>query len=186
MIGVNGSATTINKDSGGTAADFNLVGGTLNANYYSVSGLGNSGLNLSSGTIISLHNGTFDNSGGKVANNSSYITTTNTVLDAGGSQVFTGITFDSGATDPNIKYNVRLVGTPASANNYWMFSPSLGNFGTGVMGEANDLDPGDGSVNNSNGYILWSALVSSIGPNIDQILRHGEWFNSGVRQPFGF
>lgn len=187
LLGSSSSTPTLfQKDAGATNYSFTLGGGTLNANQYSVSGTGNTGINLSSGTVSDFSNGKFDNTGGTVGLNSTYVTVTSGILNAG-AQTWTGMVFDEASgTDSNIKYNVTLSGTPSACSNAWTFE-STGRIGGTSAGETNDLDGGDGGgCNSGNGYLLWTSPAVG-GPTLDQLLRHGDWFNSsGVRQSFTY
>ncbi len=51
-----------------------------------------------------------------------------------------------------------------------------------AVGSAN-ATIGVGSTNMGNNGTCW---IFSSGPTLDQIMRHGEWFSNGVRQPFTF
>ncbi len=181
LIGDSMNPTLIQKDSGSTGYDFSISGGTINANYYSFTGQAAAGLNISSGTVTNLSNGTFDNHAG-VGLADTYITVAAAILNAG-AQDWYNMIFDDSTTDSAVDKNVTLSGTPSACTNTWSFYSS-GNKGGATNGEANDTDTGDaGACNGGNGYLLWY----DNGPTNDQLMRHGEWFHTlGIRQPFTF
>ena len=148
--------TLVQKNTGVTSYSFSVTG-TINANYYKITGTDSSGLNIGTGaTVTNLTNGVFDDTGGTVGGNSTYITVASGVLD-GGAATWAGVTFDDGTADANIKYNVTLSGTPSACSNTWKFYPSSGNFGGATNGEANDSDTGDGGgCSGGAGYVLWA------------------------------
>ena len=93
--------TLVQKDSGATSYSLSVTG-TINANYYKITGTDNSGLNIGTGaTVTNLANGVFDDTGGTVGGNSTYITVASGVLD-GGAATWAGVTFDDGTADANI------------------------------------------------------------------------------------
>lgn len=185
LLGSSSSTPTlIQKDSGATSYDFTVSGGTINANYYTFTGLGSAGLSLSSGTITDLDNGIFDDHGDSAIGDA-YMTVTNTLLNSTGAQTWTGMQFDPDAVDTNLPtYNVILAANPSACTNAWTFESS-GNYGGATNGEASDSDSGDaGACNGGAGYLVWT--TTSTGPTIDQLMRHGGWFSNGVEQPFTF
>jgi hypothetical protein len=180
LIGTSSSNTLISA--GGGSYGFQLIGGTFNANYYTFTGLGQSGLLFSSGTVSNLSGGTFDNSGGDGASNP-YIGVEGAIINSTGAQTWTDMVFDDASADVNVLNNVALLSLPSGCSNAWTFNSS-GNKGGASNGETNDSDAGDGGgCNSGNGYLLWN----DNGPTNDQLMRHGDWFNSlSVRQSFTF
>lgn len=127
IIGTAATATTMAALTGGSYA-MQVTGGTLNAQYYTITNLNGSGLNLSgSPTITNLANGAYT----LTAATGSLITMTASVLDANASKIFAGVSFAT--TSAITGFNVNLTG---STSNAWRFSGSSGN----LSGEGFDVD----------------------------------------------
>ncbi len=127
IIGGPGNETTVQHQTSGTYT-MAVEGGTLNANYFEFSDLGQSGLSLSGlSTISNLSNGYFD----LAVDTGSLITLSSTTLNANPSKVFDNVGFN--ATNPLSGFNVNLVGSTVNA---WRFSNNYGNIG----GEGFDID----------------------------------------------
>ena len=185
LLGGSSANQTLIQKNGALGYNFKINGGTINANYYKFTGLYSLGLNITSGTVTDLNNGTFDDSSTGGGPTDTYMTVAPGILNVS-AKTWTGMVFDDGTVDTEAEFNAKLSSAASSCSNSWTFV-STGNLGGSVNGEANDSDPGDGtpSCNNSNGYLLWQD--PSTGPTLDQIMRHGNWFDSsGVRQPMYF
>lgn len=183
FIGTSGNPTLIQKDSGATSYSFQLNQGTINANYFEMTGADGNGMNLVSGTVTNLSNGTFDNIGAA----GYYLTVDNAVMDGVGGQTWTGMVFDDNGdgADGTVTGPATLDVAPSGGcSDLWTFE-STGNQGGSSNGESNDSDPGDGTVcTGSNGYLQWTDPGAGGTPTMDQLMRHGNWFDSQVEQPF--
>lgn len=130
IIGAVGFDTTISNQGSGTFG-LSVYGGTLNAQYYSLSNMGANGLILSgTTTVTSLTEGNFTLAVG----GGSLITLSSTTLNFNAGLVISGASFAT--TTAITGYNVNLVGSTPSA---WTFVAHTGNFD----GEGFDVDGGD-------------------------------------------
>ncbi len=135
IIGANGFDTTISNQGSGTYA-MNILGGTLNAQYYSLSNMDGNGLSFQgTPTITALTEGNFT----LAVDGGSLITLSSTTLNYNSGLIVTGASF--GTTTAITGYNVEVVGTTPST---WTFTTHTGN----IDGESFDSDGGDdcGSV----------------------------------------
>ena len=131
MKGTSTATTTVSNQGAGTYS-FVFSGGTVDAEYYSITHTDADGLQLlASSTVISLANGAFTLS----ANGGSMITVSSTTVDTNSELQIQNISF---ATSSGIAlgYNVLLQGSPSS---FWWFRNHTGNY----AGEAYDNDGGD-------------------------------------------
>jgi hypothetical protein len=130
IVGVNGFDTTITNQGTGSYA-LQVLGGTLNAQYYSLTNMNISGLYISGTTsITSLSEGNFilTESGG------SLMTLAASTLNYNAGLTLTSTSFST--TSAITGYNITLVGSTPSA---WTLSGHTGN----LSGEAYDVDGGD-------------------------------------------
>ena len=159
LKGSGGNLTTVTKSSASSGYSFD-VDGTVDFQYYSLSGMDGTGLNFQANvSVTSLDFGIFDDTAG-TGGADTYITVDASIL-GGGKQTFASITFDDGTADSAVEYNVTLSGTPSSpCSKTWDFQDALGNIGD----ETGDNDNGDGGCNGGNGYILFTT-GSNLPPN---------------------
>lgn len=139
MLGIAGATSTLDVITSG-AFHFGVTDGTLNAQYYKITGTDSNGLLLSgSPNVTTLNNGMFElrTQGG------SMMTVGASVINNNPSRTFTGLYFATG-TGVTSGYNINLSGT---TNNIWQFTNHLGNYD----GEAYDNDGADAC-----GQIRWS------------------------------
>ncbi len=128
LVGASGNVTSVQSQSASTTYALRVLGGTLNASYYSMSDVGVGGLLLSgTPTITDLSNGYFN----LAVNSEPLITLSSTTLNANPSKIFDNVGFN--ASSPLTGNNIELVGETPNA---WRFTNSYGNLG----GEANDID----------------------------------------------
>lgn len=168
IVGTAGFDTTINNQGSGTYG-VNIMGGTLNAQYYSFTNMGAEGLTLSgTTTITSLTEGNFT----LAQNGGSLITLSSTTLNHNAGLVVTGASFAT--TSAITGYNINLVGTTPSA---WTFVSHTGN----LSGEAFDNDGGDdcGSLRWSNSTCLLTQQSGYRWRNDDggEGVPNSEWFD---------
>ncbi|MBY0538355.1 DUF2341 domain-containing protein [Patescibacteria group bacterium] len=169
ILGTIATSTTIASISG--AYNFAVTGGTINAQYYSITNMSAAGLTFTgSPTITNLANGsyTLTTAGG------SLITLDASALDANASKVFAGVGF---ATSSAITgFNVTLNG---STSNAWRFSGSFGN----LSGEAFDIDglTACGSIRFDNSGCLLTQQTHYRWRNDDggEGVPNSEWFDAG-------
>ena len=169
ILGTTATSTTVAALFGGSYG-LTVNGGTLNAQYYTMTNLGAGGLTLTgSPTITNLSNGSYilTSAGG------SLISVAASVLDANASKVFTNVGF---ATSSAITgFNVNLTG---STSNAWRFNGSFGNIG----GEAFDIDgvTACGSIRFDNSGCLLTQQTHYRWRNDDggEGATASEWFNT--------
>ncbi len=119
IVGANGFDTTITNQGSGTYA-LRILGGTLNALYYSISNMNVSGLVLSGTSVItSLSEGNFTLS----VNGGSLITLSSTTLNYNTGLVSVNNSFAT--TTAITGTNIAVIGTTPSA---WTFTGHTGNF----------------------------------------------------------
>lgn len=119
IVGANGFDTTISNQGSGTYA-MSVLGGSLNAQYYSFLNMNTNGLSLSGlTTIVALTEGNFT----LAVNGGALITLSSTTLNYNAGLVSVGNTFAT--TTAITGANVKLVGTTPSV---WTFTGHSGNF----------------------------------------------------------
>ncbi|MFA5828849.1 MAG: DUF2341 domain-containing protein [Candidatus Shapirobacteria bacterium] len=181
-IGVGGSHTLITR--GGSGGYHINVAGTLDASYYTLSYLGgtdgNLGLDLQSGSLITnLANGVFDNFQ-DVGSSDTYIRVHSDLIGVGSpTKTFSDLTFtQNGSGAPEFTVTESGGSSPAD-DRYWQFENSV--CSSWASCEDSDLEQNT----NSGGSIRWDAIIPT-SPILDQLMRHGQWFFGGLKQPFTF
>ena len=169
IIGTAATSTTVAALGSGSYG-FVVTGGTLNAQYYSMTNLGATGLTLSGApTITNLANGAYT----LTASGGSLITVAASVLDANASKIFSSVGFAT--TSAITGNNVTLTG---STSNAWRFSSSYGN----LSGEAYDIDglTACGAIRFDNSGCLLTQQTHYRWRNDDggEGAPNSEWFNS--------
>lgn len=168
IVGVSGNETLITNQGSGTY-DFNVTGGTFNAQYYKFRNLNSQGLTFSgSPSITSLSYGDFE----LAVNGGSLIKLSSTTLNANASMLHTGNRFAT--TTAITGSNVTLLGTTSNA---WTFITHTGN----LDGEAYDSDGIDacGSIRWSDSSCLLTQQTHYRFRNDDGLVGvpNTEWFN---------
>ncbi len=168
IVGASGFDTTISNQGSGTYA-IDILGGTLNALYYSFANMNVDGLKLSGlTTVSSLTEGNFT----LAVNGGSLITLSSTTLNYNAGLFVTGVAFAT--TTAITGANVELSGSTPSA---WTFVSHTGNFD----GEAFDIDGGDacGSIrwDDSNCILIEQSAYRFRNDDGGEGVPNSEWFD---------
>ena len=138
IVGTTTATTTIANQGSGSFS-MSMTGGTLNAQYYSVTNTDTNGFSISGTTTVSsLANGSFT----LATNAGTMMTVSSSVINQNPAIQIQQVAFAT-STGISSGYNVTEVGTPTS---YWWLRHSYGN----LTGEAHNNDPGGNP-----GYIRW-------------------------------
>ena len=137
ITGISTASTTITNQGAGTYG-LSIISGTLDADYFSISGISSLGLELSGQPTVDIDYGDFL----LETNNGSMITISSSVISANPYATSTGCQFAT-STGISAGNNISLSGIPTLA---WQIEGHYGNY----AGEAYDSDPGD-----PRGYVVW-------------------------------
>ncbi len=169
IVGTGSFDTTISNQGSGTYG-MSILGGTLNAQYYSFANMGVVGLYLAGETTVtSLTEGNFT----LAVNGGSLITVSSTTVNYNAGLTVTGASFAT--TTAITGYNVNLVGSTVNA---WTFTGHTGNFD----GEVFDNDGGDacGSIRWDDSACLLTEQSAYRWRNDDggEGVPNSEWYNA--------